>query len=89
MHNWKCEVIRQIWIYGTLKNKDYEKMMEILFQEDDEVFLNSFDYPNACSYELLSQVCPVKNKKYEGQILSDDKLNIVCGSFYMIGKISF
>ena len=74
------------FVFGCLKNKDYKKMMSILFREDDEVFLNEFDYPNACSYEELKQVCPVLCKKYEGQALTTDKLNIICGSFYMLNK---
>lgn len=72
------------FVFGCLKNKDYSKMMEILFQEGDEVYLNEFDYKNACTYEELSAVCPTKNQKYEGQVLLADKLNVICGSFYMI-----
>lgn len=75
------------FVFGCLKNKDYRKMMEILFREDDEIYLNGFDYPNACSFEELSEICPVKNQKYEGQKLPADKLNIVCGSFYMISEL--
>ena len=62
-------------------------MMSLLFEEGDEVYLNEFDYPNACSFEELSSSCPVKSQKYEGQYLSKDKLNIICGSFYMISKL--
>ena len=79
--------IKRRFIFGCLKNKDYETMMNILFEEGDEVYLNSFDYPNACSYEELKSVCPVKNKKYKGEILDTNKLNIICGSFYMIGQM--
>ena len=75
------------FVFGCLKNKDYPKMMEILFEEGDEVYLNEFDYPNACSFEELSSVCPVKAQKYENQKLTNDKLNIICGSFYMISKL--
>lgn len=75
------------FVFGCLKNKDYSKMMEILFEEGDEVYLNEFDYPNACSFEELSSVCPVKAQKYENQKLTNDKLNIICGSFYMISKL--
>ena len=63
--------------------------MELLFQEGDEVYLNGFDYPNACSFEELSFSCPVEHKEYKGQILANDKLNIICGSFYMIGNLKF
>ena len=75
------------FIFGCLKNKNYPKMMEILFNEGDEVYLNEFDYPNACTYEELKQYCSVPNQKYEKQNLLPDKLNIICGSFYMVGKM--
>ena len=75
------------FIFGCLRNKDYKKMMEILFEESDEIFLNEFDYPNACSFEELNQACPIKNQKYEGQELTLDKLNLICGSIYMINNL--
>jgi len=72
------------FVFGCLKNKDYSQMMNILFREDDEVYLNEFDYPNSCSYEELKESCPIKSYRYQNQELSKDKLNIICGSFYMI-----
>ena len=63
-------------------------MMKILFKEGDEVFLNGFDYPNACTFEELAEICPVEAKEYQSDIqLTQDKLNIICGSFYMISKL--
>ena len=77
------------FVFGCLKNKDYEKMMKILFSEDDEIYLNEFDYPNACSYNELSAKCPFAAKKYEENELTPDKLNVICGSFYMIGGMKW
>ena len=77
------------FVFGCLKNKDYEKMMNILFREGDEIYLNGFDYPNACTYEELKSKCPYEAKEYTGQELTDDRLNIICGSFYMIGKMKW
>ncbi len=78
------------FVFGCLKNKDYEKMMKIIFQEGDEVYLNGFDCPNACSFETLKEKCPVQAEKYTDEVkLTPDKLNIICGSFYMIGKLKF
>ena len=84
-------------MFGCLRTKDYEQMMNILFREDDEVYLNGFDYPNACTFEELEAKCPVKAQKYTPQIFTPDKittnkftpdkLNIICGSFYMIGQM--
>ena len=76
------------FVFGALKRKDYKKMIEILFRENDEIYFNEFDYPDSCTYEELSSVCPYKSLKYESvQSLIPDKLNIVCGSFYMIGRM--
>lgn len=75
------------FVFGCLKTKDYSKMMEILFQEGDEVYLNEFNYPQACSFEELKSACPVPAKKYENQKLANDKLNIICGSFYMLDEL--
>ena len=72
------------FIFGCLKNKDYENMMNILFEDGDEVYLNEFDYPTACTFEELQKACPIKTEKYNGQKLTSDKLNIICGSFYML-----
>lgn len=76
------------FIFGCLKRKDYKKMIDILFREGDEIYFNEFDYPDACSFEDLVSVCPYKAEKYRTNIyLSPDKLNVICGSFYMIGKM--
>ena len=77
------------FVFGCLKNKDYSKIMNILFREGDEIYLNEFDYPNACSFEELKSACPYEAQKYTGQELKDDKLNIICGSFYMIGQMGW
>ena len=37
------------FIFGCLKNKDYKKMMEILFREGDEIYFNEFGlYKRSC-----------------------------------------
>jgi len=80
--------INRRFVFGCLKTKDYKKMMEILFKKGDEIYLNEFDYPNACTYEELNTCCPYPAEKYTDEIiLSPDKLNIICGSFYMIGQM--
>ncbi len=82
--------VKRRFVFGCLRTKDYEKMMKILFEQGDEIYLCEFDYKDACSYEELSKKCPYQTKKYSDDIkLTNDKLNIICGSFYMIGKIKF
>lgn len=78
------------FVFGCLQTKNYAKMMNILFREGDEIYLNEFDYPNACTYEMLKEKCTFKNEKFANQnVLTPDKLNVVCGSFYMIGSFEF
>ena len=78
------------FVFGCLKNKDYEKMMSILFREGDEIYINEFYYPNAANYEELVEKCHYLTKKYTDKtILTPDKLNIICGSFYMIGGMQW
>ena len=64
-------------------------MMRILFREGDEIYFNEFDYPNACSFEELQATCPYKATQYNNEALADNKLNIICGSFYMIGQMKW
>ena len=76
------------FIFGCLKRKDYKKMMEILFRDGDEIYINEFDYPDVCTYKELSSACTYETKKYTKNIkLTANKLNIICGSFYMIGQM--
>lgn len=75
------------FVFGCLRTKDYSKMMQILFREDDEIYLNTFNYKEACSFEELNTACPVNAKLYQGEELTPDKLNIICGSFYMIAEL--
>ncbi len=78
------------FVFGCLKNKDYKKMMNILFRKEDEVYLYGFNYPNACTYEMLKENCPVESREYlDKKVLTNDKLNIICGSFYMIGGMEW
>ena len=77
------------FVFGCLRNKDYSKMMRILFREGDEIYFNEFDYPNACSFEELQAACPYKATQYNNEALVDNKLNIICGSFYMIGQMKW
>lgn len=78
------------FIFGCLKTKNYEKMMDILFSEGDEIYLNHFDYPGSADFGTLKAACkyPVKQFKSLGEIdLNDGKLTIICGSFYMLKSV--
>lgn len=76
------------FIFGCLRHKDYEKMMDILFDPRDEIYFYNFKNPNSCTVEELQSKCPYKSKAFtDSNIITPDKLNIICGSFYMINEI--
>ena len=76
------------YVFGCLKNKDYESMMKTLFRKQDEVYFYDFASPKSASFNELSSKSPVEAKQYKGSsILKPDKLNIICGSLHMISKI--
>ena len=80
------------FVFGCLKTKDAKSMMKTLFRDGDEIYLNGFNYPNAYTYKELKEICPFDAKEYSSEVtLSPDRLNVVCGSFYMISglKMSF
>ena len=88
--DWFFPQEKRRFVFGSLKNKDYKKMMNILFREGDEIYLNEFDYPNAAGYNELVGNSPYPAKRYEKEtVLTPDKLNIICGSFYMIGGMEW
>ena len=63
-------------------------MMSILFRQGDEIYLNEFDYPNACTFRELKEKCPYDAKKFTSiNVLTRNKLNIICGSFYMLSDL--
>ena len=78
------------FVFGCLKNKDYTKMMSILFDKNDEIYLNHFDYPNSATFEELIKACPYEAKKFTSlNDLPKEKhtITIVCGSFYMLNQV--
>ena len=88
--DWFFPQEKRRFVFGCLKNKDYKKMMNILFREGDEIYLNEFDYPNAAGYNELVGNSHYPAKRYEKEtVLTPDKLNIICGSFYMIGGMEW
>ena len=76
------------FIFGCLRNKNYEQMMQALFYPEDEIYFYNFNNPNSCTTEELQSKCPFPAKNYTGkEIITPDKLNIICGSFYMINEL--
>lgn len=78
------------FVFGCLKNKDYKKMIEILFQKGDEIYFYHFNNKNSCTFEELQSACPYPAKEFTS--LNDlpsaeNTMTIVCGSFYMLSEV--
>lgn len=74
------------FVFGCLPNKDYKKMMEILFSQGDEIYFYHFN--NSCTIEQLQEACELPSKQFiRLEDLPDDCLKIICGSFYMLNEI--
>lgn len=82
---------KKIWIYGTLKNKDYKTVVNTLFDSDDEIYLYDFKHTNHATYDEVSEIIgkkvySIKTEEIE-KLLTRDELKIIAGSIYMLGEI--
>ena len=82
--------IRFIW--GSLKHKDYNAVLENLVRNNDELFLYEFDYPNALKYSDLNEVYKKRFQIIQNPFDIIDnpesgKLTVICGSLYMLGNL--
>lgn len=74
------------FIFGCLKNKNYTQMMKNLFTENDDIYFYHFENQNSCTYDELAKTCEFKAKAFS-EYTKDDKLTVICGSFYMINEL--
>ena len=88
--------LHRTWIYGSLKTKEYDKVVNTLFRAGDTVFLNQFDNPLSVSaeeiYEKIDSVFGIEFQKFDktANILNfckKEHLIIIAGSFYMISEL--
>ncbi len=88
----------KIFIFGCLKNKDYKKMMGLLFDniKNAKFYFFEFDYPSALKFDEMEEkdkmyfedVIKYENKKeHFSKILNEKTLKIICGSMYMLKQI--
>ena len=82
----------KLWIFGSLRNKDFQKTAQTLFKEGDEVYLYDFSHANHATFEEIAAVSPVPVKKIPHSIKelltsTPQKLKIIAGSLYMAGEI--
>ena len=86
--DWYFPDKKRCFVFGCWKNKDYKKMMDILFDKGDEIYFYHFNNKNSCTVEELQNVCEYPSKIFESfDKLPKDSLKIVCGSFYMLNEI--
>jgi len=84
---------KKTYFFGCLKNKDYKKILEILLDEKDELYIFEFNYPNALKYNDLDDITKKRAKKISSKdelkkaIEKTKGLKVVTGSFYMIGQL--
>lgn len=82
---------KKIYIFGCLKNKAYQEMLDILNPKKDELYFFEFDYPNALKFSELDEKYQAKKissqEEIENIIETNKDLKIFCGSIYMLGKI--
>lgn len=79
------------FIFGCLKNKNYSNMVNELFTAGDEIYFYHFGHQNSCEIELLQKACPFDSNEFTKDTkldFNDNKLNIICGSFYMIAELA-
>jgi dihydrofolate synthase/folylpolyglutamate synthase len=77
---------KRCFVFGCLPNKDYTKMMKILFTQGDEIYF--YHFKNSCTLEQLQKTCELPSKIFSTlEELPQDCLKIVCGSFYMLNEI--
>lgn len=79
---------KRCFVFGCLRNKDYKKMMKILFSKGDEIYFYHFNNKNSCSIKELQESCEFPSKIFKSfDDLPQGYLKIVCGSFYMLNEI--
>lgn len=82
---------RRRFIFGCLNNKDYQAMLQTLFEQGDQVYFYHFNNKNSCLAADLCAICPVEAKELTQDTVidfNDGHLNIICGSFYMIAELA-
>ena len=77
------------FVFGCLRNKDYERMIKRLFTQGDEIYFYHFNNPNSCTIEELQSACTLPSKTFVSlkELPQDSRLTVICGSFYMLSEV--
>ncbi len=79
--------IQKKFIFGCLKNKDYENMMKNLFRAEDEIYFYHFDNINSAEVNELKAKYDLKAKEFRDFVYDKSKLTVISGSFYMLSEL--
>lgn len=77
------------YVFGCLNTKDYKKMLSYIINDHNlnDLYIYPFNNQNAMSYEEINEFTPCKRLNTLEDILSDETLTVVCGSFYMLNEL--
>lgn len=79
------------FIFGCLKNKEYEKILDTIYKPYYDFCFYEFNYPNALKFEALSKNYKDKIREIKDPIFeieqNDCELSVLAGSIYMLGNI--
>lgn len=75
------------FVFGCLKNKNYNEMIKNLLTSKDSIYFYHFDNENSCSYEELAEACEFNSKPFSEFKKETNTLTVICGSFYMIKEL--
>lgn len=88
---------KRVWIFGALADKNFSKMIEILFRADDFVIVTPPDSERAATVKTLCENLSSRSIKNIGvenpadavKLLKDipAEIKIIAGSLYLIGAI--
>lgn len=83
---------KRIFIYSSLTTKDFNKISDILFTNEDIIYFYEFNHKNALSYNdfvKTNRGKNIKNCRREdiAKLINCPDLKIITGSLYMIGDI--
>ena len=88
---------KRIWLFGVLKDKDFDAMIKILFRADDSVIVTKPDSERAASPETLCKILRERGIRclaiednftaLERLKNSNGDVKIIAGSLYLIGSV--
>ena len=88
---------RRIWLFGVLRDKDFDTMIKTLFRADDMVIVTPPDSERAASAETICEILRDRGveclavednaEAVERLMNSGGDVKIIAGSLYLIGAV--